>query len=113
MTRHILAPSLALLLATLAGCSGDPDDECRFDPAHCGGGVGADCARDDDCDDGYCCTEESNCGGGMCTIACARDADCPSFMACEHDICFFRCDVDEDCASGQSCEHGNTVCEWP
>ena len=49
----------------------------------------------------------------MCTRECDGDADCPSFMACEHDVCFFRCDIDEDCAVGQSCEHGDTVCEWP
>lgn len=95
----------------LVGCA--PGEGCRFDPDSCGGDVGATCVSDGDCLDGYCCTEESNCGGGMCTIECRDDADCPSFMGCEHRVCFFLCDVDEDCAIGQECEHGDTVCEWP
>lgn len=104
----LVAASLAL---SISGCS--PGDGCRFQPESCGGDVGANCAVDRDCADGYCCTESANCGGGMCTIACNDDLDCPGFMGCEHHVCFFLCDVDEDCAVGQSCEHGNTVCEWP
>ena len=53
-----------------------------------------------------------NCGGGMCTIACHGDEDCPEEMSCEHDVCFFLCDGDEDCAEGMSCEHDHTICEW-
>ncbi len=113
----------AILLMLLGpSCTEDdrdrhPDDgfteDCRFDPEHCGSGVGAFCVDDDDCWDNYCCTEDSNCAGGMCTIPCNKDDDCPSFMACEHSVCFFRCDDDHDCADGQSCEHGETICEWP
>ncbi len=129
-TTHRAAPLaksaawvLALLLPlTGPSCGGDEPDrhpdygyseDCRFDPEHCGGDLGALCVDDYDCDDGHCCAEESNCAGGMCSIPCDHDGDCPSFMACEHHICFFRCDHDSDCAEGQSCEHGNTICEWP
>lgn len=95
-----------------AGCASEPD-YCRFDPGECGGGIGGDCVFDEDCQDGFCCREDSNCGGGMCTYACRSDADCPASMRCQHDICFFSCSIDDDCASGQRCEHDNTICEWP
>ena len=100
--------SLALLVVA-CGAS----EDCRHDPAGCGGDLGGDCQRDSDCLDGVCCTDDSNCGGGLCTLNCDSDVDCPDFMACEHDICFFRCSEDAECAVGQSCEHGNTICEWP
>jgi len=102
---------LAAFAAFLAACG--PTQDCRFDPAGCGGDVGGNCIDDRDCAEGFCCQESANCGGGMCTYDCESDADCPDFMACEHDVCFFRCDDDLDCAEGQGCEHGNTVCEWP
>ena len=41
-----------------------------------------------------------NCGGGMCTLRCDRDLDCPEDMLCEHETCFFGCASDEDCADG-------------
>ncbi len=110
--------ALAAILTICGGC-GDDDDEgfgnspCRYDPAGCFGNPGAFCDSNGDCQGGFCCTEQSNCGGGMCTFACNGDQDCPSDMACEHDRCFFICRSSADCAEGQSCEHDNTVCEWP
>ncbi len=110
----VLAGCFAALLGVGSfGCDSGPAQGCRHNPLFCGGDVGADCLDDGDCADGFCCTEESNCGGGMCTLACDDDLDCPSFMACEHDMCFFRCESDLDCAEGQGCEHGDTICEWP
>jgi hypothetical protein len=106
-----------LFAAAAVACGDDDSDEryyaCRYHPASCAGGVGAFCDVDRDCISGFCCTKESNCGGGMCTFACRGDRDCPPDMACEHDVCFFRCSSDRDCAVGQSCEHGHSVCEWP
>ena len=106
-----------LIGAVIVGCGDDgptrPYDACRYDPASCRGEVGAFCRDNRDCAQGTCCTEDSNCGGGMCTFACDRDEHCPPSMACEHHVCFFRCVSDRDCAVGQSCEHGKTVCEWP
>jgi len=108
---------LVQAVAVLGGC-GDDDypysSGCRFDPDLCAGGPGAECRADVDCEVGYeCCTERSNCGGGMCTLSCRVDLDCPPDMACQHDKCFFLCRSDLDCAVGQSCEHDHTVCEWP
>jgi hypothetical protein len=109
--RPFIMAGLLVSALTIAACG--PGEACRYDPLSCGGDVGATCATNGDCTDGYCCTDNSNCGGGMCTLRCRDDLDCPDFMACEHDVCFFRCLDDADCAAGQSCEHGNTVCEWP
>ena len=94
------------------GCAADPDF-CRFEPGDCSGGIGGFCEHDDDCQDGHCCREDSNCGGGMCTYRCDGDHQCPPDMRCEHGLCFFACASDADCATGMSCEHGDTVCEWP
>jgi hypothetical protein len=112
----LLTAALPLALLVASGC--DDDDYpygtgCRFDPADCYGGPGGFCDRNADCESEFCCTDQSNCGGGMCTWRCANDGDCPRDMACEHDLCFYRCASDADCAVGQSCEHGRTVCEWP
>ena len=109
------------LVAFVVACAGSLSvqgcrtvaDVCRFEPDRCPSGEpGAECIDDRDCF-GFCCTDGSNCRGGMCTYACQNNEDCPRDMACEHDMCFFACEFDEDCAVGQSCEHGNTVCEWP
>ncbi|MDH5493182.1 MAG: hypothetical protein OEY14_14600 [Myxococcales bacterium] len=111
---RILVPMLLASAVVLAlGCSSDPSGDCRLDPGACGGDVGSFCSTDADCDHGYCCTDTANCAGGMCSIPCRVDPDCPEFMACQHDSCFFRCARDADCAPGQTCEHGNTICEWP
>lgn len=98
------------------GC-GDGDDggQCA-DPRQreaylqCDDEVGGSCRSDRDCLD--TCCDERHCGrGGMCTVSCRRDDDCPVDMLCEHDVCLFACDSDRDCAIGFRCEHGNRVCE--
>lgn len=112
--RTIVASVVALLAGAVLGlvAASCEVEHCRYDP-QCGGGIGGFCGDSSDCDEGFCCTEESNCGGGMCTYRCDDDNDCPEDMACEHDKCFFRCDSDSQCAEGMSCEHGRTICEWP
>lgn len=111
---------LALLggAVALVSCHGDDfdslaSDECRLEPERCDGGAGALCRGDRDCADPlFCCEDNGNCGGGMCTADCRDDFDCPGGMRCEHDMCFYACDNDRDCAPQMSCEHGNTVCEY-
>lgn len=113
--RHVIVVVLILLGLVSAHCS-DPvsSDLCRLDPQNCMGGAGTRCDDDQQCNfELYCCREKSNCGGGMCTIACHDDLDCPDDMLCEHDKCFYRCADDQDCAPGMSCEHGKTICEYP
>jgi hypothetical protein len=109
-----LAVTIAgLCISAVVSCGGDDPADCRFDPRNCDGDfIGAYCRFHDECETGYCCND-SHCGGGMCTVPCHGDGDCPVDMGCEHDKCFFRCQSAADCAAGQSCEHKNTVCEWP
>ncbi len=114
----LLAVSMTLAALGAANCHGnDLDDlsseKCRFEPDRCDGGAGATCRDDRDCANPlFCCEDSGNCGGGMCTIECRGDRDCPIDMLCEHDLCFYACDGDRDCAPEMSCEHGNTVCEY-
>jgi len=112
-----LIATFLVVAASLAACDdedGISGPQCRFEPRECDGRAGALCSDDRDCRAPlHCCTEDGNCGGGMCTLECRDDRDCPSDMLCEHDVCFYACDRDEDCAAGMSCEHGNTICEWP
>lgn len=98
------------------GCDDDENpywnNECRFDPSYCRGGLGGSCRGNVDCFEGSCCTAK-HCGGGMCTFSCNTDNQCPIDMACEHNVCLFMCRDDFDCAVGQRCEHAHSVCEWP
>jgi hypothetical protein len=105
---------LAVLVLCLTGCKDEiSSDECRLDPASCNGGAGGFCNNDDDCiSELSCCTQDDNCGDGMCTTSCDRDGDCPDGMRCEHNLCFYACDVDSDCSENMKCEHDNTVCEY-
>lgn len=119
MSRALLSFALAgaamALSVLVTACDDDGDvtsTACREDPARCPGLVGALCDSDRDCEAGFCCQENSNCGDGMCTYRCADDRDCPPGTLCEHDLCFYACDSDRDCAPRQSCEHGDTVCEY-
>jgi hypothetical protein len=115
---HVHVGLVALLLAALSlpACDDDDDypyyDECRFEPGLCAGGLGGLCGGNQDCAVGFCCRNPKECGGGMCTLSCRNDLDCPVEMACEHGMCFYSCRSDLDCAAGQHCGHGHTVCEW-
>lgn len=115
---HLLAFAIAAVGLSSIHCEDDfedlSSDHCRFHPEDCDGGAGALCDDDHDCADQlFCCEEDANCGGGMCTASCDDDYDCPYDMLCEHHMCFYACDRDEDCAEEMKCEHKNTVCEWP
>ena len=115
--------SFALLcVGLMTNCADDPEPEfddlasngCRLEPADCQGGAGGFCDDDRDCIEPlFCCEEQQNCGGGMCTAECHDDRDCPLDMLCEHDRCFYACDDDRDCAVDMTCEHDRTVCEYP
>ncbi|MCB9643529.1 MAG: hypothetical protein H6728_10705 [Myxococcales bacterium] len=105
---------LAPFLVMWCSCFPLAPDICRLEPEKCHGSPGALCNGDNECAGGlFCCLEKSNCGGGMCTLACEVDTDCPTNMLCEHKKCFFRCESDQDCAPTMRCEHGNTICEYP
>lgn len=45
--------------------------------------------------------------GGMCTVACSSDADCPGATRCisnEGGICMLPCESKADCREGFQCE---------
>lgn len=60
--------------------------------------VGAACDADRHCDSR--CVKGKNYPGGMCTVSCRDDRDCPSGTACIDDhggICALACTVHRDC----------------
>ena len=74
---------LVLLVLLLAACSSDRK-------------VGGACGDDGECADR--CLE--NYPGGMCTITCRADDECPSGTICadtEGGVCLFPCDSNQDC----------------
>ena len=100
---------LALLCGLALGSCGPRD--CRNNPNCGGGGIGAFCAENNDCYNGYCC-DKKECADGMCTFRCDGNNECPPGMACEHDACFYRCGGDSDCLPDQECKHDVGICEW-
>ena len=63
--------------------------------------VGAACTADTQCQQ-QCLVNDRHFPGGMCTLACAKDADCPSGSACiaeEGGVCVVTCRSDADCAA--------------
>ena len=84
-----------LVFAAAIGACGDDDDE--FAGART---VGAACISDSQC--AFRCARGSHYPGGMCTVPCRDDFDCPSGTACVDDeggICAFVCDFDDRCAT--------------
>src|SRR5258708_25790976 len=72
--------------------------------------VGARCDVNADCNQ-LCLTQDGGWPGGMCTLLCDGDANCPSNAACIVDqnngVCAFRCTTDADCAflnGGYTCK---------
>jgi hypothetical protein len=74
----------------------------------CGGGtagpnstvVGAACTADTQCQQ-ECLINDRHFPGGMCTIPCASDGDCPAGSFCiaeEGGVCVVACSTDADCA---------------
>lgn len=113
MLALVASAVAAISCADGHGYDGLASDQCRFEPARCDGGAGGLCRDDRDCAAPlFCCDDDGNCGGGMCTAECRDDRDCPLGMLCEHDMCFYACDDDRDCAPEMSCEHGRTICEY-
>lgn len=85
------------LMLSLSAC-GDPVSEDSST-------VGGPCTSNDDCKE--ICLTGSDWPGGMCTLSCRDDADCPGGSACideERGVCLMECRGDEDCPSGYECD---------
>ncbi|HEY0839063.1 MAG TPA: hypothetical protein VGD74_02645 [Vulgatibacter sp.] len=115
MTQPVGALRLAAIAAALAlgGCvastapsfpiAGEPCDPAAPDVCHAGS---------------FCLRLEV---GGICTVACADDLDCPSGLTCQADgrlealVCKpgLRCTSDAACPSGHRCDTGRGSCFIP
>jgi hypothetical protein len=95
--------SFGMLLMALASCG-----EITVGPQS--KSVGAACTADAQCAR-TCLVDDQHFPGGMCTLPCATNADCPSGSVCaaEHSgLCVVSCAVDADCAAfgrGFVCDH--------
>lgn len=80
----------------------------------CGGSdvsreLGARCDVTSECDD-RCLAPGADFPGGLCTLDCSSNDDCPGDAACVDDeggVCLFSCAVDGDCAflgAGWACQ---------
>lgn len=71
----------------------------------CGDDIGAECSQHADCDER--CVTGGDFPGGMCTLSCDGDPDCPSGTSCvaeEDGICLLQCEADRDCPGGYECD---------
>lgn len=60
--------------------------------------LGARCESKSDCDDR--CLSGPDYPGGMCTLTCEDDGDCPGSARCideEGGVCLYDCEIDPDC----------------
>ncbi len=67
--------------------------------------VGGGCFDNDGCEE--ICMTGSDWPGGMCTLQCDDDTDCPDLSYCiafERGICLMDCIEDEDCPIGYRCD---------
>ena len=96
----------SLALATLAVSACD-DDAGNDRIGNSGDVVGGPCRTNDTCAEGSECIVGGDFPGGMCTLACSSDADCPGATRCisnEGGICMLPCESKADCREGFQCE---------
>lgn len=85
----------------------------------CGSGVGRDgdvvggsCTASGGCAGGSSCLTDSMYPGGMCTVDCDTQADCPGGSVCVQEsggTCLLACRSAGDCRDGYGCEDKSTV----
>ena len=67
--------------------------------------VGGGCFDNEGCEER--CLTGSDWPGGMCTLDCDSDSDCPDASNCiakERGVCLMECGEDDDCPSGYECD---------
>jgi hypothetical protein len=90
--------TLAALAVWIAACG--ENDVSRM--------IGARCDDSDECDE-RCLTPDDDYPGGLCTLSCDDDGDCPDGSACVEDdggVCLFTCRSEAGCSflgAGWSC----------
>ena len=86
------------LIGLAVGCGGE---EVGEDSATVGGA----CSSDRDCKE--VCLTGSDWPGGMCSLRCDSDDDCPYGSHCidtERGVCMMACRSDDDCPGGYECD---------
>ena len=89
-----------LTFALIAGCQSS--DVSRT--------LGARCDQSSECDERCLVAAGPDWPGGLCTISCDDDGDCPGDARCVADeggVCLFECSADPDCGflgAGWGCE---------
>lgn len=103
--RLCLRVSATALLTLLTSACGNDSGEDGIGNA--GDVVGGPCQTTDACAEGSECIVGGDFPGGMCTVACSSDADCPGATRCisnEGGICMLPCETKADCREGFQCE---------
>jgi hypothetical protein len=111
MMRSFVIASLLLLVGTVTGCGGHGEGD--IDNV-----IGQSCTSDRDCD-ARCYMDPGDFPGGICSLPCSSDNDCPSDTYCmkkSEGVCLFAC-PEFDCSrlgAGWSCRdkerlNGGTV----
>ena len=94
----------ALALAALAGCG-------QSAVGRNGDVVGGPCSGGGGCASGSVCETASMYPGGMCSVTCDSQADCPGNSACITEgggRCVLRCSSSSDCRDGYGCNEKST-----
>lgn len=61
--------------------------------------LGATCTSPDECN-GPCLRDDAGWPGGLCTLSCVDEGDCPEGASCVDEaggVCLYRCDDEPDC----------------
>jgi len=126
MSRSLLRVAFFWNVAAIAGACGGGGSSFGAEGVGPGGkAVGGTCTVDADC--ASQCVGGDHYPGGMCTLSCRDDRDCPAGTECIDDqggICAISCRSDSDCAglgAGYACDrtdrHGASgetfVCRRP
>ena len=108
MCRTFPLASLTIAFVVLAACGDDVSSGGSADGiGNDGEVVGGPCDAESACASGSECITGGDFPGGMCTVSCSADADCPEGTYCisnEGGICMLPCDSKADCREGFQCE---------
>lgn len=85
---------------------------CGNDAVGTEGDVVGGACTDGDCAGGSVCLIDTMHPGGMCSVECTSNADCPSGSACAQEgggRCLLACDNADDCRDGYGCNEKSTL----
>jgi hypothetical protein len=100
----LVAVWFALALA-VAGCGNDAVGKN-------GNVVGGSCSASGGCAGGSVCLTDTMYPGGMCSIVCQQQSDCPNHTVCVQEgggRCLLACSSASDCRSGYACQDKSTL----